>query len=201
MTVEVGAMAFVDGAGSSPSVATMYAAERDVWGYLPNYAVLFSHEPEVMVAWRHLVGTVRGAMDRRRFELVTMAAAQARGSSYCALAHGKFLTDLFHTPDEVAALAGPDGPVDELDAALVALARRVAAEPSRVESGDIDRLRRLGLDDRDLFLVVAAVGARCFFATVLDALGAEPDGQLGEVPEGMRQVLTVGRPVAEEPSA
>lgn len=194
-------MAFVDGAGSSPSVATMYAAERDVWGYLPNYAVLFSHEPEVMVAWRHLVGTVRGAMDRRRFELVTMAAAQARGSSYCALAHGKFLTDLFHTPDEVAALAGPDGPVDELDAALVALARRVAAEPSRVESGDIDRLRRLGLDDRDLFLVVAAVGARCFFATVLDALGAEPDGQLGEVPEGMRQVLTVGRPVAEEPSA
>jgi AhpD family alkylhydroperoxidase len=203
MEVEVGAMAFVDAASgaSSPSVTAMYAAERELWGYLPNYAALFSHEPEVMAAWRHLAGAVRGAMDRRRFELVTMAAAQARGSSYCALAHGKFLTDLFHTPDEVAALAGPEGPVDELDAALVAFARQVAAEPSMVESGDLDVLRRLGLEDRELFLVVAAVGARCFFATVLDALGAEPDGQLGEVPEDMRLALTVGRPVAGAPSA
>ena len=197
-------MAFVEevpGAESSPAVARMYAAERESWGYLPNYAVLFSHDPEVMAGWRHLVGAIRGGMDRRRFELVTLAAAQARRSSYCSLAHGKFLTDLFDTPEEVAALAGPDGPVDELDAALVAFSRQVAAEPSRVESGDLDRLRRLGLDDRDLFLVVAAVGARCFFATVLDALGAEPDGQLGELPEDLRQTLTVGRPLAKAPSA
>jgi len=205
MAVEVVPLAFVNevaGGDASPSVATMYAAERELWGYPPNYAALFSHEPEVMAAWRHLVGAVRGAMDRRRFELVTMAAAQARGSSYCALAHGKFLTDLFHTADEVAVLAGPDGPRDELDAALVSFARRVAAEPSRVDSGDLDRLRRLGLDDRDLFLVVAAVGARCFFATVLDALGAEPDGQLAAaLPGPVRRVLTVGRPVAEGPPA
>jgi hypothetical protein len=130
-------MAFVQevtGGGSSPSVATMYAAEREVWRY--------------------------------------------------------------HTPDEVAVLAGPDGPVDELDAALVTFARRVAAEPSRVESGDLDRLRRLGLDDRDLFLVVAAVGARCFFATVLGpgrragrpaggrAAGAGPPGADGRSARG-----------------
>jgi uncharacterized peroxidase-related enzyme len=200
MAPEVGRMAFVDevpgGGSSSPRVAEMYAAERGTWGYLPNYAGLFSHEPEVMVAWRHLAGAVRGAMDRRRFELVTMAAAQARGSSYCSLAHGKFLTDLFHSADEVAVLAGADGPADELDAALVDFAHRVALEPSRMEQGDVDRLRMLGLDDRDVFLVVAAVAARCFFATVLDALGAPPDHQLGELPEPMRRVLEVGRPVA-----
>lgn len=193
-------MAFVDevpgGESSSPAVTQMYAAERASWGYLPNYAALFSHEPEVMAGWRHLVGAVRGAMDRRRFELVTMAAAQARGSSYCALAHGKFLADLFHSPDEVAALAGVDGPADEVDAALVDFARRVALEPSRTEPADVDRIRALGLGDRDVFLVVAAVAARCFFATVLDALGAQPDHQLGALPEPMRSALEVGRPVA-----
>lgn len=197
-------MAFVDeaaGGESAPGVAQMYAAERELWGYLPNYARLFSHQPQVMGAWRRLVVAIREDMDRRRFELVTLGAAQARGSSYCSLAHGKVLADLFHSPDEVAALAGPDGPADDTDAALVAFARKVASEPAQVGPADLDRLRDLGLDDRDLFLVVAAVGARCFFATVLDALGAEPDAQLGAVPEPMRQALTVGRPVATEPSA
>ena len=196
-------MAFIDeapGGESAAGVAQMYAAERELWGYLPNYAALFSHQPHVMGAWRRLVAAIREDMDRRRFELVTMAAAQARGSSYCSLAHGKFLTDLFHSPDEVAALAGPGGPTDDTDAALVAFARKVASEPAQVEPADLDRLRYLGLDDRDLFLVVAAVGARCFFATVLDALGAEPDTQLGAVPEAMRRALTVGRPVATRPS-
>lgn len=197
-------MAFIDqapGGESVPGVEQMYAAERELWGYLPNYAVLFSHQPHVMGAWRRMVVAIREDMDRRRFELVTMAAAQARESSYCSLAHGKFLTDLFHSPDEVAALAGPDGPADETDAALVEFARKVATRPAQVEPGDVDRLRVLGLDDHDIFLVVAAVGARCFFATVLDALGAEADAQLGAVPEPMRRALTVGRPVAAEPSA
>ena len=194
-------MAFVDeapGGESSPAVASMYAAERQLWGYLPNYAALFSHEPSVMTAWRGLAGSIRGNLDRRRFELVTMAAAQARRSSYCSLAHGKFLTDLFHTPDEVAAIADevPSGPVDEVDRALVDFARLVATSPSQVLQEDVDRLRELGLDDHEVFLVVAAVAARCFFATVLDALGAQPDSQLGQLPEAMREVLTVGRAIA-----
>jgi uncharacterized peroxidase-related enzyme len=194
-------MAFVEeapGGESSPAVAAMYAAERQLWGYLPNYAALFSHEPSVMTAWRSLAGLIRGNLDRRRFELVTLAAAQARRSSYCSLAHGKFLVDLFHTPEEVAAIAGEvvAGPVDEVDRALVDFARLVATAPSQVRQQDVDRLRELGLDEREVFLVVAAVAARCFFATVLDALGAEPDRQLGELPEAMRRVLTVGRPIA-----
>lgn len=194
-------MSFVSPASageSDPAVAALYADERALWGYLPNYAELFSHEPAVMTAWRALAGSIRGNLDRRRFELVTMAAAQARQSSYCSLAHGKFLADLFHTPDEVAALAGDGqaGPVDELDRALVEFARLVATSPSQVAQQDVDRLRALGLEDREVFLVVAAVAARCFFATVLDGLGAQPDSQLGVLPAPMREALTVGRPIA-----
>ncbi len=196
-------MAFIEEAAAGDSnqkVAALYADERAMWGYLPNYARLFSHQPAVMSAWRRMSAAVRGAMDRRRFELVTMAAAQARGSSYCSLAHGKFLVELFHTPDEVTVLASEDpAPIaDEVDRALMTFARRVAAEPSSIAQGDVDRLRALGLDDQDIFLVVAAVGARCFFATVLDALGAEPDAQFRELAEPLRRELTVGRPIAPE---
>ena len=199
-------MSFIEPAAageSDPQVAAMYADERASWGYLPNYAELFSHEPAVMAAWRQLVGSVRGNLDRRRFELVTLAAAQARGSSYCSLAHGKFLADLFHSPDEVAGLAGAaDEPVpaDEVDLALMELARHVAQDPSTVDRSEVRRLQDLGLDDREIFLVVAAVAARCFFATVLDGLGAEPDEQLAALPQPMQAALTVGRPVAASPS-
>lgn len=194
-------MSFIEPARAvpkDPAVEQLYAAERQSWGYLPNYAELFSHEPAVMGAWRQLVGSIRGAMDRRRFELVTLAAAQARGSSYCSLAHGKFLADLFHTPDEVAGLAGADrpDPADELDLALMEYARHVALDPASVTRAEVDGLRTLGLGDRDIFLVAAAVAARCFFATLLDGLGAEPDAELGALPEPMRSALTVGRPIA-----
>ena len=177
------------------------AADREVFGFTPNLNRLFARRPVAYAAWKQLNGSIKETMDLRRYELATVAAAGELRSSYCSLAHGKFLTDLFHTADEVAGLAGAAGPSDEVDAALVEFARKVATDPSRVERADLDRLRDLGLDDHDLFRVVAAVGARCFFATVLDGLGAEPDAQLGALPEPMRQTLTVGRPVAAEPSA
>ena len=42
------------------------------------------------------------------------------------------------------------------------------------------------------------MGARAFFATVLDAAGAEADHELGETfTSGVRDQLTVGRPFAD----
>jgi hypothetical protein len=67
-----------------------------------------------------------------------------------------------------------------------------------VTGEDIDRLRGLGLSDTDVFQVVLAAAARCFFSTVLDAVGAEPDAAYrSELDPQLLDVLTVGRPVAE----
>ena len=45
--------------------------------------------------------------------------------------------------------------------------------------------------------VVFAVAARCFFATVLDAVGAEADHQFGvALPADVAGQLAVGRPIA-----
>jgi len=45
--------------------------------------------------------------------------------------------------------------------------------------------------------VVAAAAARCFFSKTLDALGAQADSAYAELDPELRQVLTVGRPIAE----
>jgi hypothetical protein len=45
----------------------------------------------------------------------------------------------------------------------------------------------------DMSILAAAV--RCFFSKVLDATGALPDRRFAELPEALRDLLTVGRPI------
>jgi hypothetical protein len=43
--------------------------------------------------------------------------------------------------------------------------------------------------------VVVAAAARCFFSKTLDALGALPYAKFAELEPGLRDALTVGRPI------
>ena len=61
----------------------------------PNYARLFALRPEAYAGWESLNRAIRGGMDLRRYELVTLAAARRLGSSYCSMAHGTVLRDRF----------------------------------------------------------------------------------------------------------
>jgi alkylhydroperoxidase family enzyme len=62
---------------------------------LTNQERAFADRPDVYAAWGQLLGTIRGAMDLRRYELVTLAAARRLRSSYCCLAHGSILRERF----------------------------------------------------------------------------------------------------------
>jgi uncharacterized peroxidase-related enzyme len=171
------------------------------WGYLPNYAAVFGSRPDVARAWTTLNLAVRDGMDRRRFELATIAAARALGSTYCTAAHSMFLRDVCGDEATMVALANdPDGGSrDDGDRAVLAFAAKVARRASEITQDDVDALRAVGLSDNDVADVIFAVGARCFFATVLDAAGAEPDHQLAVAMDTVAERLVVGRPIAAPP--
>jgi uncharacterized peroxidase-related enzyme len=177
-------------------VKAMYERQHTKFGYLPNYAGAFSHRPEVMKRWADLQAEIRGHLTPRRFELVTLAAAHALRSSYCSLAHGQAL--LRHVPDGDlrAILNDESGHVSEAERAMMRFAGKVARDPSRVTAGDVAQLEAHGLTDAEIFDIVATVAARAFFATVLDALGVEPDAAYLKLDEPVRALLTVGRPIA-----
>ena len=86
-------------------VAEYYAQQRAGWGFLPNYAGAFSTRPDVAAAWNALNHAVRDGMDRRRFEIATIAAARAQRSTYCTAAHSKFLRDVCGDEQTMAAIA------------------------------------------------------------------------------------------------
>jgi alkylhydroperoxidase family enzyme len=73
----------------------------------------------------------------------------------------------------------------------------VVADATSVTSGDVDRLRELGLSDPEIVDVALAAALRCFFAKTLDALGVQPDAVYGDVEPGLRDALTIGRPIAD----
>jgi uncharacterized peroxidase-related enzyme len=181
------------------ATADLYATDREMFGYLPNFAQAFSLRPAVYAAWRGLNGAIKGGMDLRRYELATVAAARRLRSSYCTLAHGSVLTEKFLEPEAVRALVADHRTADlsAADVAVMDLADKVADDATAVQQADIDRLRSLGLSDGDILDVVLAVAARCFFSKTLDALGVEPDAKYADLDPALRDVLTVGRAIAE----
>lgn len=180
-------------------VAVIYERDLERQGYVPNYSRTFSLHPEAYLAWRGLIGAIARPMDKRRYELATIAASRKLRSTYCSLAHGKILTDQFFEPEVVRQIVEDRGvlPLDEVDSAIIDLASRVADDATSITEADIQRLRSLGLRDRDIFDVVLASAARSFFSKVLDATGTLADSVYNELEPELREALTVGRQIEE----
>ena len=162
-----------------------------------NMEVAFAKRPDVYAAWGELLGAIKANMDLRRYELATLAAARRLRSSYCCLAHGKVLVEDFDEPVLEIALDYHAAGLDPVDVAVMDLAERVAADATSIGEADLQRLRDLGLTDGEIMDVVLAAAVRCFFSKTLDALGVLPDAFYGELEPELREVLVVGRPIAE----
>jgi alkylhydroperoxidase family enzyme len=162
-----------------------------------NYERAFADRPDVYAAWGELLGAIKANMDLRRYELVTLAAARRLRSSYCSLAHGKVLAEQFGEPVHEIALDRRAAGLDEVDVAVMDLAERVVDDASSIDETELQRLRDLGLSDAEIMDVVLAAAARCFFAKTTDALGVLPDASYRELDSELREVLVVGRRIAE----
>lgn len=192
-------MAFIDttrAEDADGAVASMYLRQQSSWGYVPNYAKVFCHRPEVMARWGMLLAEIKRPMDRRRVELVTFVAAHELGNTACSLAHGRALRDYFGDGEIVAIAAGRfDGILDEAEQAMVRFARQVARDASRVTAEMVATLKDSGFTDAEVFDIAATAAGRAFFTKVLDALGVEPDSPFLAIDESFRGPLTVGRPI------
>ncbi len=155
-------------------VRTLYENNQAKLGYVPNYAKLFSHRPQVMAAWDHLISSIRTNLDTCRYELITLAAARALHSSYCMLAHGTILCQQFYPPEQLIAIADDFTTTDlaPIDVAIMSFAEQIVSDATSVTGADIQHLREYGLTDAEIFDIAAATAARCFFSKLLDALGA-----------------------------
>src|SRR5690242_18296883 len=181
-------------------LADYYAHTRAQWGFLPNFAIAFSHRPDVAQAWNALNVTVREGMDRRRFEIVTIAASRAMHSTYCTAAHSTFLRDVCGDEETMRSIAlDPSGSaLSEQDRAVYDFGAKLAVNAMLIERADIDRLRAVELSDADIADLVFAVAARSFFTRVLDGVGVQLDPEIAATFSGpVLEAMVVGRAVGQ----
>jgi uncharacterized peroxidase-related enzyme len=178
------------------AVADMYRRQQSAWGYVPNYAKVFCHRPEVMARWGQLLAEIKRPMDKRRFELVTFAAAHELRHSPCAIAHGQALRPFFSDAQIIAIAEGRlAGLLGEGEQAMLAYARQVARDAAQVTAGDVAALRAHGFSDAEIFDIAAVAAGRAFFTKLLDALGVLSDSPALALDDTLRRALTVGRPI------
>jgi len=196
-------MAFIDTVHpqqASGATRAMYQQQQAKYGYVPNYAKVFCHRPEIMSLWADLQAGIRRHMDPRRFELVTFAAAQALGNSYCSLAHGRSLTRILSEQSVQDIARDPDAnPLTEAEKAMMRFARKVALDAAAITAADVENLKNRGFNDGEIFDIAATAAARCFFAKLLDGLGAEADAVFLGMDDALRQSLAHGRAINPAP--
>jgi uncharacterized peroxidase-related enzyme len=178
-------------------LAEIYQSEIDGRGFLPEFVQCFSHHPEAYEAWGELIETLYRGMDRRRCELATLAAARTMKSTCCTIAHGRALREHFFSSDEVVQIMRDHrhAGLEEVEVAIMDFAEKSATDPSSITREDVDRLKSLGLNDREVFDVAYAVAARAFLTTLIESLGATAERPwVDDLESELAEVLTVGRP-------
>jgi uncharacterized peroxidase-related enzyme len=192
-------MAFIDTISASwvtGEAFAMYDRQQKHYGYVPNYATVFSHRPEVMRRWAELLAAIKRPMNKRRFELATFVAAHELRSTLCTLAHGKALLAFFSAEDVMAMARGEmPAALSAAEAALMRFARAVARDASAVTAEDVAELKGYGYSDAEVFDIVATVAGRAFFTKIIESLGVATDAPLKEMDAELRAALAVGRPV------
>jgi hypothetical protein len=78
---------------------------------------------------------------------------------------------------------------------MLDFARKVARDASSVRAEDVERLRRHGFSDAEVFDIAATAAARAFWTKLIESLGVEAEPSLRALSPELRDALVVGRPV------
>jgi uncharacterized peroxidase-related enzyme len=193
--------------GDAPPGAAVEAAldkDRRADGFVNNFTRLWCWRPDLHVAFTELRARVADGSsltDRDRAVIVTATVAE-RNDSYCSLAWGARLAALSDDATAAKVIAAEPAPaLSAREAALADWSRRLVQDPNSTTQSDVERLREVGLTDKEIFEATALVAFRLAFSTINDALGAAPDKQLAdEAPVPVRAAVTYGRAPASAPS-
>ncbi|WP_248240290.1 carboxymuconolactone decarboxylase family protein [Microbacterium kunmingense] len=182
----------VDGAA-----ARLYAADRESLGYVASHTRVTALNPDAVAAFEQLIRSVVPSLGMRRYELVTLAATGALGSTACRAHHGLKALG-FIDADELERIARDyrTAGLPPEEVAMMAFAERLSGDSAAMTQADAAELQRLGFSDREIVDIAFAAAARNFYSRSLHALGVEPDIPPA-LPTPLRDALLAGMATRE----
>lgn len=170
---------------SDDGVADLYASNLADLGHVPSHTHMMAMNPEAFRAFQQLVRAMVSQFGVRRYELATLAAADAAGSQACRYAHGRKSLKLFEGVQlERIASDCHNAHLSEAEVALMNFATKLSQDSASMTDADTLRLREAGFTDREIVDIALAASLRNYFSRTLHALAVEVD-----VPPGLSPSL------------
>jgi uncharacterized peroxidase-related enzyme len=169
----------------------IYEGDLKTMGHVPNHARVFSLRPDVLEAWRTFQGSIRKNLRLRRYELVTLAAAQALNCRYCLLAHGAILNRNGVSVEQLRSILIDfhDAGLEPEEVAMMEFARKIIRNASEITPMDVETLRVHGLCDTEILDITLTATMRSFASKTFEALGADPDDAYKELEYQLSDLL------------
>ena len=156
--------------------AEIYDDDLGSLGYVTTQTRAMAIAPEAFQAFEAMLGIISASMDLRRYELVTLAASQAIGSTHCRLAHGAKALKAF-PEEELAAVARDyrNAGLTPAEVAMMEYAEKLSGDATAMTDADTLALRGHGFTDREIMDITLAAAARNFLSRAVLALAVDLD--------------------------
>ncbi len=167
-------------------------------GFVPNIYLGLAHRPEewrAFFAYHDALMEREGGLSRAERELIVVATSAANDCTYCVVAHGalaRIRTRNALIADQVAT-DWQKADLSQRERAMLEFAVKLASQPASVTDEDLERLRREGFADDEIWEIGAITA---FFAMSnrlahLSALRANDEFHLlGRVPRDVYERLS-----------
>jgi uncharacterized peroxidase-related enzyme len=129
------------------------------FGIVPNLFKSMANRPKFLAAnWNHFRSTIlEGDIPRTLKEMIGVAISQANNSQYALKVHLHGLSALGMSEEVLRTLVSNFDacPLPEREKVMIRFGLKIATKPLTVTQEDYDGLRKIGLDDDEIFEVVA----------------------------------------------
>lgn len=154
-------------------------ASEQRWGFVGNIERAFAMWPALATAEHELTEAVMvgGELRAALKEAIAVVVSRVNECSYCYSHHTYQMERAGWTEAEQRAINALafDGLDDSKDRAALTFAEMASSDPNRVTDDDVDALRAVGFDDREILEVVTVVSLFMFYNTFTSTLGLETD--------------------------
>lgn len=157
-------------------VAQFYADDIEDQGFVASHTKVMSLNPDALTAFENLTRAIARPMGKRRYELVTLAAALGARSPHCRLAHGRKSLQFFDE-DQLVRIASDyrDAGLTEAEVAMMEFAEKVSGDASTMTDDDSRRLRDVGFTDKEIVDIALAAAVRNYYSRAVQALAVDVD--------------------------
>ena len=153
----------LEAAKLSPAMAAYFKKCQDKLGFVPNVLLAYAFDMAKLETFAAMYNDLMlgdSGLSKLEREMIAVAVSSQNRCYYCLTAHGAAVRQYSGNPllGEHLVMNYRVARLSRRQRAMLDFALKLTASPWSVEEGDRERLRRVGLSDRDIWDISAVTG-------------------------------------------